>query len=599
MPRLKRLQAKGALDGLILLARPYLRAALWALLLALTGVLVQYPKHLTLEYNPVQSLRVFPNLPLFGGIYYAWLTTLVALAFLPRRLGGTLGTFEGLALAGVFSLTYRGMWDILLPDYGADGLSNIITAQFIMDGGTILSSNPNIAYLDFPGLHVLTVVLANIINFDIKIAVVIMLLVLDVLTAALLYLTSLALLKDVRLAVFAAVFGMLGNPVFAYYFFYPGYLGAALFFTFLVLLFKDQTSPLARGCALVLLAGVAISHFISSLAFAFALAGVVIADLYLRQRRRLAMTTVVFFAAVPMVWLVYGAHPTFRNLAVIAWKIVQNLTENTLFWFAMIARANLGGNQPLWARGVRFFWLFTLYGVGTLATLSYVARIRQAGTAVRVAAGAFGGLMLLSVTATAISSGGDQFFRFLVFAPVFTAPLLIRSLQQSPTGRRAVQGALVLATVAVSLPTLLVYRSPVEMYAYYPYEYYAGRFISLATIGEEPEVYSLALSRLPVLRYKRDAHYFDEGQVNVNLIDEAGLWKAVSGLEQQFHTVSTRGPLGLFLQSARPKVYYQHIFGIAPTSREWADLEQRLSAADLTYDSRHAKVYMWRLRWPH
>ncbi len=596
MPRLKRLQAKGAPDGSILLARPYLRAALWALLLALTGVLVLYPKHLTLEYNPVQSLRVFPNLPLFGGIFYAWLTTLVALAFLPGRLGGTLGTFEGLALAGVFSLTYRGMWDILLPDYWADGLSNIITAQFIMDGGTILPTNPNIAYLDFPGLHVLTVVLAQIINSDIKFAVVVMLLVLDVLTAALLYLISLALLKDVRLAVFAAVLGMLGNPVFAYYFFYPGYLGATLLFTFLLLLFKDQTSPLARGCALVLLAGVTISHFISSLAFAFALAGVVIADPYLRQRRRLAITTVVLFAAVPMVWLVYGALPTFRNLAVIAREIVRNLTENTLFWFSTIARANLGGNQPLWARGVRFFWLFTLYGVGTLATLSYVARIRQAGTVVRVAAGAFGGLMLLSVTATVISLGGDQFFRFLVFAPVFTAPLLIRVLQQSPTGRRAVLGALVLATVLVSLPTLLAYRSPVEMYTYYPYEYYAGRFISLATVGEDPEIYSLALSRLPVLRYKRDAHYFDEGQVNVNLIDEAGLWKAVSGLEQRFRTAPTRAPLGLFLQSARPKVYYQHVFGITPTSREWADLEQRLSAADLTYDSRHAKVYMWRLQ---
>lgn len=557
--------------------------------------MVLYPKHFALEYAPVQSLRVFPNLQLFGGIYYAWLTTLVVLAFLPGRLGGTLGAFEGLALAGVFSLTYRGMWDILLPDYWADGLSNIITAQFIMDGGTILPTNPNIAYLDFPGLHVLTVVLAQIINSDIKFAVVVMLLVLDVLTAALLYLISLALLKDVRLAVFAAVLGMLGNPVFAYYFFYPGYLGATLLFTFLLLLFKDQASPLARGCALVLVAGATLSHFISSLAFAFALAGVVIADPYFRQRRRLAMTTVVLFAAVPMGWLVHGASPTtFRNLAVIAGEIVRNLTENTLFWFATIARANLSGSQPLWARGIRFFWLFTLYGVGTLATLSYIPRSRQAETAARVAAGAFCGLILLSVTATVVSPGGDQFFRFLVFAPVFTAPLLIRVLHQSPAGRRAALGALVLTTVAVSVPTFLAYRSPVEMYTYYPYEYYVGRFISSATAGENPEIYSLALSRLPVLRYKRDAQYFDEGQANVNLIDENGLWKAVSGLEQRFGTVPTRATLGLFINSARPKVFYQHVFGIMPTSQEWVNLEQRLSVADLTYDSRHARVYMWR-----
>ncbi len=564
--------------------------ALWLLLIGLSAVLLGYPKHLIMEYAPVQSLRVFPNLWFFGGLYYAWFGGLVAILFLPRR-SGSVNVWEGSMAAILFTLVYRGMWDILLPDWWADGLSNIITSQFIMRTGRILQTSGNIAYLDFPGLHILVASLARLTNIDLFSTVSITLLLLGFLTALFLYLICLAILRKVHLAVFAALLGMLGNILFASFFFYSGFLGLVLLSAFLLLFIKRAPSMTVVHWSLVfiLLAGTTVTHFVSSVAFGFVLLATFTIG-RLARWLRIAATTLVFSAVVPIAWLIHYTQLTFYNLTLMGSGVLRELSKDPLFWVLTVARANLGRSDPIWVTGTKLFWLVIIYGLGTVSILLYALRLKSLGTRPRVAVGAFLGLAALSLIATLLSSG-FEFFRFLALAPLFTAAFLMFPLSDS--GRfwpRAGLTALLLATILLSLPTFFAHHPRVEQYAYYPHEYAVGRFISSAVGDRGLQVFSLGFSYLPLLRYNVDAHYWTEGLANLTLRSEIGLWKGVSQLLEGFQSDSL-GRQSVFLYSDRPKIYYRHIFNIHPKSQLWSQLEKRLQTADLIYDSGYSQLF--------
>lgn len=561
-------------------------------MLVLAASLIFHSKHFTLEYAPVESLNVFPNLSLFAALFYLWIAGLVALSLIPRE-SSSMNTWEGFVVVSIFVLVYRGMWDIALPDWWADGLSNIITAQFISDTGKVIQTNPNIAYLDFPGLHILAVALGQIAGLNLFSTVTVLLLLLDVLMASSMYLICAKLLTGVRMSTFAALLGMLGSIFLSALFFYPGFLGLVFLSTFLFLLIKRGSFMKVNDWSLVLLllGGATVTHFMTSAAFAFVLLAT-LAIGHFTDRPRVALPVITFAIILPAAWLVDYAKPTFRNLAIIASELVTNLSDKPLFWAITVIQANLGGDQPLWATGTKIFWLVIIYVLGTLAVLSYLFHLRSLSERSQVGVGAFLGVMALSVSSTLLSTGGVEVHRFLVFAPLFTAPFIIMLLGDlAPRQSKIGLTALALAAVLLSFPTFLVFRSRVEQYAYYPYEYAAGQFISSAHASRDYEIFSLAFSHLPVLRYNARAIYWTEGQASVDLRSERGLWEAIFGLGDRFLATGNERGQAVYLYSARPKVYYQHIFGILPTSRQWSRLEEGLSGSNLAYDARSLKIY--------
>lgn len=563
------------------------RGALWALLIVLGAALIVYPKHLRPEYSPIQSLHVFPNLPLFGAFYYLWFAGLVVLLFVPSKQG-PMSPWEGLAMGGVFVLVYRGMWDIALPDWWADGLSNIVASQFIMESGSVLQNNPNLN-LDFPGLHTLAAFLSQVTGLDLFPVVAILLLLLDVLMAFGLYLVSFRLLNDVRLSIFSALLWMSGNVFFAYLFFYPAFLGLVLLSFYLALLIKRGTSMRVSdwSVALILMAGATIIHFVSAMAFGFVLLGV--NTIYYMARRQLLINAGILIAAfvVPIAWLVH-TQQTFHNKTLPMTAFTTNPIHNPLSWVITVILANLSGSGPFWATGTKLFWLITFYGIGTAASLFYIARLREQTMSHQLAIGAFLGLMTLSIGNTLISAGGFEFFRFLAFAPLFTVPFLVMFVRApSALNPKAGLAALALAMTLLSFPAFLAYRAPVAQYAYYPNEYAVGKFVSLTP---NPVIYSLGLSYLPVLRYNEDAFYRTEGPAR-DIRDEDRLQGTVSLLVDNFQERES-GIRHFFLHSWRAKAYYEHIFRLHAESRLWEHLEARLSASDLVYEDGYARLYV-------
>ncbi len=211
-----------------------LRFSIWTLLIILIASLLIFPRQMELQYSPVQSVEAVERLPLFSVLYYAWMMASVYLLLLQRP--GRTGQWIGFVLVGIFSLVYRGFWDIpFSADKDVDSVLNTAAAHVIGSMGTIPFGHPNVIYTDFPGLGAITASLATLTNLATPDAVTALMLLMDLLLAGLMYLICLRLLEDPRWAGIAALLAMQGGIVFARLPFYPGTLGLVFVSTFLLI----------------------------------------------------------------------------------------------------------------------------------------------------------------------------------------------------------------------------------------------------------------------------------------------------------------------------------------------------------------------------
>src|SRR3970282_1711789 len=94
--------------------RRYGELVLWALLAALSLMLLAYPIEPSLEYQPVQSVQAITNLPVFGALFYAWLALLFSIFLLRTESKGVQVT-----LVVVFTVVSTGPWVLLAWGTGA------------------------------------------------------------------------------------------------------------------------------------------------------------------------------------------------------------------------------------------------------------------------------------------------------------------------------------------------------------------------------------------------------------------------------------------------------------------------------------------------
>lgn len=571
-------------------ASRWLSLALWASLLVLTTALLVYPRWYHLEYAPIQSIDIFPQLPLFSALYYGWLAAPVWLA---TRQNGLFRSqqWSALALMAVYALGWRGIWDLPLPDYSPDGLSNIVTVQYIVHSGMITTANSNISYLDFPGLHLLAACLSEIASISATASARAILLSFDVLLAWLLYLVAFSILSRVNLAILSAILAMLGSQIFASFFFYPGYFGLLLILMFSLLLLRSEgeLDLRQRTLAVILLGCVTITHLVSAIAFTFLVASVVVLRWILRQVITQTQSVLVY-VILPCTWVAYYSITTFPNAVRMAANIAQNIRGEPLFWVGTVARANLGSAQPIWATFVELFWLFSIYGLGGLAVLFLATRLRAHKAAIQLGIALYVSLALLAGLDTAISTGGFEIVRLLIFLPLSGVPLLVKVAAQSPLRERATSIVLAVVLVVMSAPTLLEFHSTAQENVHFDWEYVAAAYLLRA--GDRPRAYSLGASVFPLLTTRPDGDYTTEGGLlNVNSTAAAAraeaLFERIGHLRQGFQG----SPGSVFAWSARPQVYYERLLGIQPSDSHWSDAHDALSTSDSVYDNGFTSFY--------
>jgi|GEM_PF-1235335 len=624
------------LDLALLMGRHRLK--LWILLLPLTAVVLFFPADLTFEYHAIQSVHIFHNLPLLGGLFYAWLLLLLLLVFTSK--GEKKSHWEGLALSVVFALVFLGFWAVIAPNRAGDGLSNAITTDYISSQGT-LSRHLNVAYLDFPGLHILTSSICQITGLEVFDGVRVVLVFSALLFSALLYLLFSRILGNACLAIFAVLLVIQGNWVQSLStFFYPGYLGLIFVAAFLVLVNRREHSLLRtwqeRLVAIVLLAAASMTHLVTSMLFFFVLAGILLVELVSRRRfarGELAQhkpgnvtgwSTITLFLVVPLTWGIYQATSTFPNLVDLFPKLAEDLSEGQMFGYgSTLGKANLGASIALWANMTRQFWLILIYGLGGVLALGSLFRLRRLSSVERKEIGSLAGIVLLGVLGVFLSHGGFEGQRLLLYTPFFLVPIILGFLHNPRTSQedsatsvpRATEGTAILASsprghqglggwsrrpirryaftilpilfFALSFPTFLAHNSRISTDAYYSYEFTASQFIQSSS-GEEPTIFSGLYARPPIRYHNLNAQYYGESELHQRQ-DESSLWRDMNELVAAFETSSGTS---IFVFSPRMTILYQHLFGIEPTDRHWQDLERRLEKGGSIYDDGHTRVYV-------
>jgi len=579
------------------LATSVVRTVLWLVLIGLTTALLAYPRQMALEYSPIQSLDVVEPVPVFASLYYAWMATLVSLLLLQKQ--GRASHWQGLALVAVFVLVYRGFWDIPFAAVKhVDSLYNATTAEHIRSTGAIAFGHANIAYLDFPGLHILTAALATVTGLATADAVTVVALLMDLLMAGILYLICLRLLKDARWAGIAALLAMQGGIMFTRLPFYPGTLGFVFTLMFILLALKQGEGMFERPSyvflGLTLLAASTITHFITSVLLLFLLVGIWLATYAQRGLKEpFRSSTLFLYAVIPAAWLIYAAVVSFGSFVDMGAVVADNIQREFYLRSALIiGGSNFGVAVPLWATMVKLFWLFLLFGAGTAAALLRLRRPHSLRALEATAVGALLGILLLSVTFGLASTGGLQLFRYVMYAPLVLAPLLLLAISRLPRRLRTVGlGAVVVSLVALAAPTFLAHYPTVRMEMFYAYETSPAQTLSLhGDDGSELAVTAPAVGYAPYVGYLPYAGYAGT-PVEFTLTDEDGVWAFLDAQVNGFMDPYGAEPVSIYVLSTRPRAYYMHNFGIPVDDRRWDALRIRLEGQAAVYDNGFVNLY--------
>ncbi|MFQ5879133.1 MAG: hypothetical protein ACE5IZ_03020, partial [Dehalococcoidia bacterium] len=303
---------RGALSAgrVAALAAPWARLTLWAALAGLTALLLLYPVQPRLAYYPVDSVHLFPEVPLLAGIFVAWAGALVTLLVGAGRRGSV---WEAAALLSIFAVVFLSKWELAAPLGKGEEWHNVLPyLPYLQENGRIAEevlSFDQLSYFNFPGIHFFSFYLMEATGLG-------PLAVRDVLMvtwAVVLALVVFALMRRLigvpALAAVAALVAIMANmSVARAWYFYPATLGLLLFLTAALVAVLGRGGPLAtmpqRLAFIPVLGAVAVTHFVSAAATVLMLAGLYVAS-RLRSRGLLAASLlgmVALGAVVVLTW---------------------------------------------------------------------------------------------------------------------------------------------------------------------------------------------------------------------------------------------------------------------------------------------------------
>jgi hypothetical protein len=575
--------------------KDHYRIALWALLVLLTLSILLFPTHLTFEYYPIQSTRIFDSLPLFAILYCIWLLVLLLLLFSRRGEGES--EWEKLALVCIFSAVFLGFWTIVTHSgLSNEGVFNAAHVRYLEHEGNIPVGHPSLSYFDFPGLHLIGSFVSQSTGLDAIGASAFIVFFQAVLLAALLYVLFRRLLNSAYVAPLAVLLVIQGNiSLDKLNIFHPRNLGVLLLVAFLVLLSRHRLFGTAqdRLFLIILLAAVTMTHAVTAFLLFFIMLGIYVVQ-KLDRTNVGNSPPVIIFLVFPVAWAMYWAVITFEGLMGTFPKVLDDLAERSdVLWFlTMMGKANVGERLPLWSNISRLSWWVVIYGFGTILGLGNLFRLKKLSPMEKRTTGVLLGVIMISVVSTLASGGGARFDTYILYGAFAIVPILLGFLLSLRNHiRRYAFVCLVSVFFVLSFPTFLSHNNMVEFDAWHPDEHASGKFLeSQFTQGENLHIYSgewiilLTPYYLPEVRRVTSREIF-------YMKDEAGLWAQIDSLTTGFEGQRGRPEDSIFVWSKRLMLPYQHFFGIAPEHPRWQELRDRLSYQNRIYDNGNVELF--------
>jgi len=596
------------------------RGLAWILLLILTAGLLLSPIRLVGQYQPIQAPYLFENLPLFCTLFFIWVLLLATLV-VTKPDSGRRPNWENLGLVCIFGLVYLGFWIVVTPNGSyADGAFNMGHVNWLLEEGSIPIGHQNLVYFDFPGLHLFASSLAQLGGVSVLQSRMLALVANVLLFSGCLYLVAVQILGSNRLAMLAASLVMVGSILIAddITVFYPRALGFTMLVAFMLLLTKFLY-PRDRGAIatqsiegvgtgatdklllIVLFTAMVVSYFATSFLAPLLLLGLLVVARLTRTPANWAdAQTVVILLVMVTAWGLYWSWHFFDNMADFVPAAWEDFSSGRFLATALtLGTANIGSRLPLWANVVRGFWFGFLVTSTVLGLYAFV-RSRKLTSAEVLVAGGLLGVIGLTIAGLVGTHGGQQFSRFLMYAPLFAVPALLLFLSQRGRVRQVSSTALATVVVLLALPTFLCAVNTVGTDAVRAYEWAAGDFAAgrLVSRGETTVIHSLTFaSRAWVYTRAPDATLRNPREKDYYIRSEEEVWEEAEELATLFKEGWVlRGMQKLFVFSDKDPIHYQHVLGVPTDDPRWESLLATLEKANRMFDNGGMRVYQ-ETRW--
>jgi hypothetical protein len=361
--------------------------------------------------------------------------------------------------------------------------------------------------------------------------------------------------------------------------FRPDLLAYVYLLAFLVILTRDErvlfkTMP-DRLIMIILLAAVTITYFMISMSFFFILLGIYLAQ-KMGKEKPMGISTLLLPLVVILSWEIYWATTTFANLVRYTPMLIEHILTGEIFTTALIGtQATIGPEVPLWATATRYIkWVF-LYGLGTILAFIRLVRVRRLSSLGRREVGGILGILLLTLVATLVSPAGHEFTRYLMYAFIFLAPIIIRlCLGFSERWRKSSLVLLLTVLFALSFPSLLVTGSSVATHNVSPEEIAAGEFLEsrygkgdgLYVFGNGSYGSDIAWYYLPNANHRGALEYKD--------LSESTVREDIDRVVSEFKAESDNS---IFIYSERWALAWYQNFFVEPADPHWLEIKEQLT----------------------
>ncbi len=589
------------------LLRGNLRLSVWSLLCILTALIFLYPAHLRHEYAIIQSINVFPTLPIFGVLNYAWFSLILVLLVVPSGKKES-RDWENVALLGMFVLVFSGIWVSLTRGANGEFLSYAAQAKHIVDEGSIPPRiNPAIGATDFPGLAVLLSSIRLVTGLETFDGMVPLLLVDMLLYSTLLYVLLRSQLKQPFLASVGILILIMGSRELALYLpqLHPRGFALVLLVALLVMLFSRDRGrgEGSRSASTVLLSTIlflalTITHLVTAIVFVIILTGMYLVGIFSKQKL-VELSSIVRFLVIVLGWQIYVAITTSTVLVHVAYNDLRKLLAGAPIsdYFLHITTSYFGAEgTPTWVNIVRFFWLALTMTFGAVIGFVDLFKIRTRPSVEKQMVGGLVGTGLF-VVFTLVFTRLLEGFRFLYYLPLFTVPIMLGFLDKRRGFiKRYGLAILPVLLLVLSVPSFLVHNDRVGVSAVYPQEIRSSEFLSSTygngeTLQVVSEVFHqrLVLLHMPTTKYQsffQDPYVYAEDPLR-------RVWENLEMLVSRFEApVDLQVRNSVFLYSPRLSETFMFLLRIDPTGTpRWKELQDRLSRQALIYMNGFTTMY--------
>ena len=577
-------------DNLILKHRPKTlwRLPLWVAFLGFTIAVLLYPVNFRLETFIVQSPDIFPNLPLFGTIFFLWTVSLVVLVITPAK---TRALWERLSLVIIADLVIRGFWSIIAPIQHQSLLHAQQTKSWL-DTGQIIHQQ---GYSTYPGLSLTTASIYQITGLELFPSITIQTVFIDLVIAIGSFLFLLKILKSTRLASLACLLVIAGSP-WLWSMYFPWTMGMAFMMLFIMTLFHQPSwgNRPRSLVAFLLFVAITITHVFGAI-LTLCITCIVLGFGVLRRNQAeswVSITAVLLFSVILIAWhLYFFGSEAFTSMteqaylqitAMPFWQLLSNL-------LSMGQSQAEGGSTPLWISMPRLVWEVLLYAAGGLLWLGSLRRFRRLNvTESKLTAVAFG-LLLTTGALFVFVKGASDLRRPLLYGSFLLIPFLFLSLQKfKPVLKRVSLAGLAFVLVFLSLPSFLGNNLHMPSWTFYDTEYASGEWMQYYA-GRDRELH--VFSTVPVywtIKFYIPDTYRDPSlpqvayHTEINIMDFENwgadtAWQILFELPERYYSSSQKGNYSVFVNSPKTALYQSPIYNIAPDDIRWIAIVNRLA----------------------